>query len=201
MEKTINSALVETKKCTRCNCDRPLVDFLSDKDIYSGCKTCCNNHIYNSLLSNKDVDDDFAGQMRFQLEFNINSESIDETLVDIEQNKNLSIANLVINKISNGDGYSYVHQSIYNNNYEPLTINSNSIININEIPITNSAIEINNGSVDIVEQKHNQLCQILNESKVLHNQQKFLDNMEEKLIPLNKLVEDILHHEKRRTLP
>ncbi|CAG8826177.1 23135_t:CDS:2, partial [Racocetra persica] len=93
-------------------------------------------------------------------------------------------------------------------NYEPLTINSNSITSINEIPITNSASEINNGSVDIVEQKHNRLYQILNEaqrilneSKVLHNRQKFLDNMEEKLIPLNKLVEDILHHEKRRTLP
>ncbi|CAG8763559.1 343_t:CDS:1, partial [Ambispora leptoticha] len=134
----------ETKKCTRCNCDRPLVDFFGDKDVYSGCKTCCNSksqakkrkrqeidncmmekenvvdllnitdHIYNSLLSNKDVNDDFKGQTRFQLEFNVNSESIDETLVNTEQDKNLSIANLVINEISNGDGYSYVHQSTYN---------------------------------------------------------------------------------------
>ncbi|CAG8809074.1 13246_t:CDS:1, partial [Cetraspora pellucida] len=42
---------------------------------------------------------------------------------------------------------------------------------------------------------------ILDESRVLHNQQKFLDNFKEKLIPLKKLVDDILHHERRRTLP
>ncbi|CAG8802604.1 16563_t:CDS:1, partial [Dentiscutata erythropus] len=42
---------------------------------------------------------------------------------------------------------------------------------------------------------------ILDESKVFHSQQKFLDNMEEKLILLSKLVDDVLHIEKRRTLP
>ncbi|CAG8852318.1 684_t:CDS:2, partial [Racocetra persica] len=54
-------------------------------------------------------------------------------------------------------------------------------------------------SVDIVEQKHIRLFHVLNE--VLHNRQRFLDNMEEKLALLEKLVEDILQHERRHTLP
>ncbi|CAG8798868.1 25715_t:CDS:2, partial [Racocetra persica] len=49
------------------------------------------------------LDDDFEGQARFQLEFNINSESIDEVLINADQDRNLCIANLVINEISNGD--------------------------------------------------------------------------------------------------
>ncbi|CAG8454295.1 1393_t:CDS:2 [Dentiscutata erythropus] len=42
---------------------------------------------------------------------------------------------------------------------------------------------------------------ILNESKAFHNRLKFLENMESKLMPVEKLVKDILQHEKRHTLP
>ncbi|CAG8744659.1 3385_t:CDS:2, partial [Ambispora leptoticha] len=109
------------------------------------------------------------------------------------------------------------------NNYE--TIVDNSISSINEISLTSNEYETMDNSVDIVEQEHMRLgigpgdflngsnlymrlChvlskaqRILDESKVLHNRQRFLDNIEEKLTPLENLVEDVLQHERRRTLP
>ncbi|CAG8792489.1 3657_t:CDS:2, partial [Racocetra persica] len=64
---------------------------------------------------------------------------------------------------------------------------------------THEIYEISSDTEDTVEQKHAQLYHILNEaqrilaeSKVLHNCQKFLDNFEEKLSPLENLVEDVL---------
>ncbi|CAG8804493.1 8976_t:CDS:2, partial [Racocetra persica] len=92
------------------------------------------------------------------------------------------------------------------NNYE--TPIDNSISSINEISLTSDENETMDKSVDIIEQKHIRLChvlseaqRILDESKVLHNRQRFFDNMEEKLTSLEKFVEDILQHERRRTLP
>ncbi|CAG8806358.1 6974_t:CDS:2, partial [Racocetra fulgida] len=63
---------------------------------------------------------------------------------------------------------------------------------------THEIYEISSDTEDTVEQKHARLDHILNEaqrilaeSKVLHNHQKFLDNFEEKLSPLENLVEDV----------
>ncbi|CAG8788885.1 21853_t:CDS:1, partial [Dentiscutata erythropus] len=42
---------------------------------------------------------------------------------------------------------------------------------------------------------------IFNESKAFHNRLKFLENMESKLMLVEKLVKDILQYKKRHTLP
>ncbi|CAG8796137.1 16099_t:CDS:2, partial [Racocetra persica] len=104
------------------------------------------------------------------------------------------------------------HKYQFNNNDNDNstdTINKppNDFINkINKPSVINTAHEIYETSddfIDEVEQKHARLCQvlneaqrILNESKSFHNRQRFLENIESKLIPLEKFVEDILHHEK-----
>ncbi|CAG8598821.1 4782_t:CDS:2 [Cetraspora pellucida] len=74
--------------------------------------------------------------------------------------------------------------------------------------MTQEIYETNDDFMDEIEQKHSRLYQvlnkaqrILNESKSFHNQQRFLENMESKLVPLETFVEDILKHEKRHTLP
>ncbi|CAG8692298.1 3283_t:CDS:2 [Cetraspora pellucida] len=74
--------------------------------------------------------------------------------------------------------------------------------------ISQELYETNDSFPDEIKSKHDLLYQILNEaqcilneSKSVHNCQRFFENMESKLIPLKKFVEDILKHEKRHTLP
>ncbi|CAG8759897.1 22167_t:CDS:2 [Dentiscutata erythropus] len=73
------------------------------------------DYIYNILLEHKNLNEDFESQIKVQLNFNIILDSIyEEVPVNvIEKDKNLYIASLVINAISGGDGYTYVHQSTY----------------------------------------------------------------------------------------
>ncbi|CAG8792925.1 2009_t:CDS:2, partial [Dentiscutata erythropus] len=266
------------------------------------------DHIYYALLEYKNLNDNLEGQTSFQLQFDIDLDSINENIpIEITKEKNQHIANLIVDAISDGDGYTYVitrkvdtfkllcygrqltswrkefqkewnslasrpcdlgkyltnhgywicscpyfatnrfflckhlvapigskpnaffYQVLRNSKYPLISlssvnpwkeiyaicnfyddnnhknlINSDNSITINEIntPTINTASEIyetSNSFMDGIEQKYARLHQVLSET--FHNPQKFLENMESKLSPLEKFVKDILQHENRHTLP
>ncbi|CAG8589777.1 13617_t:CDS:2, partial [Racocetra persica] len=114
-------------------------------EIRARCKSCCDNtsqsrkrkrqemndqiiekentfdlanitdYIYDILLEHTNLNEDFEGQIKFQLKFNINLDSIyeEDPVSVIEKDRHLHIASLIINAISSGDGYTYVYQSKY----------------------------------------------------------------------------------------
>ncbi|CAG8832056.1 7130_t:CDS:2, partial [Cetraspora pellucida] len=89
-------------------------------------------------------------------------------------------------------------------NNEHLSNDSTEIFNNDEICEINQdeMLEMDEG-IKETEQKHAQLSQalrILDESKGFSNYQKFLNNMETKITPLKKLVEDIIHYENKHKL-
>ncbi|CAG8730394.1 9890_t:CDS:1 [Cetraspora pellucida] len=76
------------------------------------------DYIYNNLIEYENLNEDFEGHTHFYFQFFIDSDSIyEEILVDInitEKDKDLYIANLIVNMISSRDEYVYVFHSTYN---------------------------------------------------------------------------------------
>lgn len=74
------------------------------------------DHIYYELLELKNLNDNLEGQSHFQLQFDVDLDSVYENLSIevVTKDKNLQIADLIINAISSGDGYIYVLQKTYN---------------------------------------------------------------------------------------
>ncbi|CAG8809187.1 33254_t:CDS:1, partial [Racocetra persica] len=97
-------------------------DFIAEKENIMNF-TDIKDFIYYALLEHKNLDDNLEGQASFQLQFDIDLDSIYEntSTEDIIKEKNSYIADLVINEISCGDGYTYVFNKKYNSKNSDFT--------------------------------------------------------------------------------
>ncbi|CAG8662329.1 10120_t:CDS:2, partial [Cetraspora pellucida] len=169
----------------------------------------------------KNLNDDLEGQVHFNLQFDVDLNSIYEHIspveVTIKHNPYIDIANSILCNsryslisVSSCNPWQEIHLAC---NLEKLDNNNHLLNNDNNEPSTiNTVQEIyetnNDNLMNEIKQKHARIYQvlseaqcILNESKACHNRLKFLENMESKVMPVEKLVKDILQHEKRHSLP
>ncbi|CAG8780327.1 8611_t:CDS:2, partial [Racocetra persica] len=93
----------------------PVENIMSFTDI--------KDFIYYAFLKHKNLDDNLEGQASFQLQFNIDLDSIykNTSTKDIIKEKNSYIVDLVINEISCGDGYIYIFNKKYNSKNSDFT--------------------------------------------------------------------------------
>jgi hypothetical protein len=71
--------------------------------------------IYNKILGLEGMNDDLEGSISFDLDFCVLLDSVIKHLSeeDISTDHHLAVANVIAHAVSDGDGYSYVHQTTH----------------------------------------------------------------------------------------